>query len=93
MVAPREVVGNNIKGIRLKQGLSGSELADLLSYSQQHISRIERGLIRLNIEQIQYIANGLGVRIEELLDGIGFQTSPLVQIYSQACYFQGGRVS
>lgn len=88
MISPKEIVGSNIKKFRLKKGLSGAELADRLLCSQQHISRIERGLTRLNMEQIQHLANSLDVSIELLLEGIGFQDNPLEQIYNQVHYFQ-----
>lgn len=88
MVSPKEIVGNNIKRIRLNKGLSGAELADRLLCSQQHISRIERGVIRLNMEQIQFLADSLDVSINYLLEGIGFQCNPLDKIHNQECYFQ-----
>lgn len=88
MLLPREIVGDNIKKIRLQKGFSGAELADLLFCSQQHISRIERGVIRLNIEQIKHIADSLGVNIYILLEGVGYQSNPLEYIYNQVCYFQ-----
>jgi transcriptional regulator with XRE-family HTH domain len=88
MISPKEIVGGNIKRIRLKKGLSGAELAERILCSQQHISRIERGLTRLNMEQIQHLANSLDISIERLLEGIGFQDNPLDKIYNQECYFQ-----
>ncbi|MEQ4733185.1 helix-turn-helix domain-containing protein [Providencia rettgeri] len=44
-LSPKEIVGGNIYKARRAKGLSGSELADLLLCSQQHVSRIERGVI------------------------------------------------
>ncbi|MDN0005299.1 helix-turn-helix transcriptional regulator [Providencia stuartii] len=48
-LSPKEIVGSNIHKARRAKGLSGSELADLLLCSQQHVSRIERGVIRLHL--------------------------------------------
>lgn len=88
MLSPKEVIGNHIKRFRLKKGLSGAELAERLLCSQQHISRIERGVVRLNMMQIQYLADSLDITIDRLLEGIGFQNSPLERFYHQECYFQ-----
>ncbi|MGG4607733.1 helix-turn-helix domain-containing protein [Providencia sp. Me31A] len=70
MLSPKEIVGSNIKRIRQNQGITGSDLARLLLCSQQHVSRIERGLVRLNIEQIQLVADRLNVSISLLLRGV-----------------------
>lgn len=70
---PKVIVGNNIKRIRQEKGFSGSSLSKLLLYSQQHISRIERGEVRLHLSQVIHIANCLEVEVKELLFGVGFQ--------------------
>lgn len=88
MISPKEIVGSNIKRIRLKKGLSGAELAERLLCSQQHISRIERGLTRLSVAQIYCIADCLNVNIQWLLEGVGFLANPLDRIYDQMYYFQ-----
>ncbi|HAT1515433.1 TPA: helix-turn-helix transcriptional regulator [Morganella morganii] len=88
MISPKEMIGCNIRRIRLSKGLSGAELAERLLCSQQHVSRIERGIVRLNITQIQHLAGALEVSIDNLLEGMGYQYDPLEQIYNQACYSQ-----
>ncbi|HDN2513736.1 MULTISPECIES: helix-turn-helix domain-containing protein [Providencia] len=87
-LSPKEIVGSNILRARRAKGLSGSDLADLLLCSQQHVSRIERGVIRLHLEQIQQIASSLDVDINYLLDGVGFQNSSINYIHNMECYFK-----
>ncbi|MEX5926060.1 helix-turn-helix domain-containing protein [Providencia hangzhouensis] len=87
-LSPKEIVGGNIYKARRAKGLSGSELADLLLCSQQHVSRIERGVIRLHLEQIKQIANSLDIDINCLLDGVGFQNNSVNYIHNMECYFK-----
>lgn len=88
MTSPKEIVGSNIKNIRLEMGLNGVELADLLMCSQQHVSRIERGAVRLNMVQILHIADCLNVSVNVLLKGVGFQYNPLDNLCKLENYFQ-----
>ncbi|ENZ0348290.1 helix-turn-helix domain-containing protein [Morganella morganii] len=50
-----EKIGNYIKKIRKEKGLSGSELAKKLNFSQQQLSRYENGKTKLTIETINEI--------------------------------------
>lgn len=87
-LSPKEIVGKNVKEIRRKKGLSGVELAKLLFCSQQHVSRIERGEVRLSLEQIYDIADCLEVDIRELISGVGFQRAHSTKINKTMEYYQ-----
>ena len=55
-------VGQRIREIRLAAGLTIEELANTSKLgSKGHLSNMERGLVRPNIQTLKLIANGLGV--------------------------------
>jgi transcriptional regulator with XRE-family HTH domain len=57
----RRLVGQNVKDIRLKNGLSQEELAERSGFSQQYLSDLERGRRNPTIVSIYEIALALGV--------------------------------
>ncbi len=55
-------VGHRIREIRQEEGLTIQELAETSELgSKGHLSNLERGLVRPNIQTLKQIANGLGV--------------------------------
>jgi transcriptional regulator with XRE-family HTH domain len=64
-IAPDELaleVGQRIRQIREEEGLTIQELAETSELnSKGHLSNMERGLVRPNIQTLKQIANGLGV--------------------------------
>ena len=55
-------VGRRIKELREEEGLTIQELAETSKLgSKGHLSNLERGLARPNIQTLKQIANGLGV--------------------------------
>jgi transcriptional regulator with XRE-family HTH domain len=55
-------VGQRIREIREEEGLTIQELAETSELgSKGHLSNMERGLVRPNIQTLKQIANGLGV--------------------------------
>lgn len=61
-------VGQRIRDIRLAAGLTLEELAASSKLgSKGHLSNMERGLVRPNIQTLKLIANGLGVLPLDLL--------------------------
>ncbi len=53
--------GKYIRKMRLKKGLTGSELAELIGVSQQQISRYERGKNSLSLADYAFILSVLDV--------------------------------
>ncbi len=70
-VAPDELaleVGQRIREIRQEQGLTIQELAETSEIgSKGHLSSMERGLVRPNIQTLKQVADGLGVQPFDLL--------------------------
>ena len=66
-----EIIGRNIRRLRLKKGYSQEMLAELIgfSFSQKQISRYEKGEVkRLNYDFLKLIATVFEVEIEDLED-------------------------
>lgn len=62
-------VGNLIYKLRREQGLTQRQLADKLNISDRTISKWERGLGCPDVSLLAELSEGLGVNIEQLLDG------------------------
>lgn len=86
------LVGQRIRKIRRDRGLTGQQLGRLLALSQQHVSRIENGSVRLNVDQLQQASLVLEVTLDELLLGVGYQSKVLVSPLSCATYHQASSV-
>jgi transcriptional regulator with XRE-family HTH domain len=57
----REVVGQNVRRIRLARGLTQEQLAERSGFSQQYISGLEQGRRNPTIVTIYELATVLGV--------------------------------
>lgn len=70
-IAPDELaleVGQRIRDLRQEQGLTIQELAQTSEIgSKGHLSSMERGLVRPNIQTLKQVADGLGVQPLDLL--------------------------
>ena len=60
-------LGQHIKSIRKEKGLSQVELANSIGKDQQSIQRLETGRINPSYYYLCEIAEGLDVKIEEIL--------------------------
>lgn len=55
-------VGERIRSLRQAAGMSIQDLAESSAiYSKGHLSNVERGLVRPNVQTLKQIAEGLGV--------------------------------
>ena len=64
------LMGNHIRELRQKRGLTQSEFADILSVSFQAVSNWERGITPPDIENLVRIASYFGVLVDSLLSPI-----------------------
>ena len=62
-----KVFGENVRKHRLERGWSQEELAEKCGLHRTYIGSIERSERNVSLTNIQLIAKGLGVKIEELL--------------------------
>ena len=60
-------LGQNMKRIRSKNGMSQGDIARALEVDRGYISNIENGKKNPTIATIQKLANALGVSADELL--------------------------
>lgn len=63
----RRLVGQNVRRIRDRKGLTQEQFADLSGYSQQYISDLERGLRNPTIITVYELATALAVSHLDLL--------------------------
>ena len=53
----------DIKKLRISRNITQKQLAEITKLSQQHISKIEKGLVDPNYATLEKIANALGYKI------------------------------
>lgn len=63
----RKLVGDNVRRIRQRKGLTQEQLAEASGYSQQYISGLEKGLRNPTVITVFEIASALGVGHLDLL--------------------------
>jgi transcriptional regulator with XRE-family HTH domain len=64
---PAKRLGNNIRKIRLKKGISQGDICRKLGVDRSYISNIEAGKKNLTLATIERVADALSVRSSELL--------------------------
>ena len=60
-------IGDNLKRIRLKRGLSQNEVADKLNISRQAVSKWERNISSPDIETLEKLRKLYDVSFDELI--------------------------
>lgn len=63
------ILGKNIRERRLKLGLSGQQLAEMVGVSEPMISLTERGLKTPSVAVCAALAQALGCTLDELVFG------------------------
>ena len=61
------IVGRQLRTLRLKQSLNGTQLGKILGISQQHVSRYENGVTTLSIDTIVTICLYFNLSLNEFL--------------------------
>jgi len=67
-------IGNHIRILRQKKGLSQQNMADELGITVSSYSKMERGEIDLKLTRLNQIANALQVSVSEVLGEKEFST-------------------
>lgn len=63
----RQLVGRNVRRIRLSKGLTQEQFADSSGFSQQYLSDLERGRRNPTVVTLFELAQALGVEHVELV--------------------------
>ena len=63
----RKLVGQNVRRIRQKKGLTQEQFAEVSGFSQQYISSLERGRRNPTVVTLYELATALGVGHMELV--------------------------
>ncbi len=61
-------IGQSVRYIRMKKGISQEELAFIANLNMNSISTLERGLNNVKIKTLYAIAEALEVKIEDILN-------------------------
>lgn len=61
-------IGQSVRYIRMKKGISQEELAFRAGLNMNSISTLERGLNNVKIKTLYRIAEALNVKVEEILN-------------------------
>ncbi len=61
-------LGNRIRELRTRAGLTQAQLADRVDVSHEFMSRLERGLKAPSLATIEKIAKALGIALSEFFD-------------------------
>ena len=64
---PRKPLGKAIRNQREKLGLTQEQLAEKAEMHTTYVSGVERGIFNISIMKLARIADGLGVRIRDLV--------------------------
>jgi transcriptional regulator with XRE-family HTH domain len=67
MNSESEKLGNNLKRIRTKKGITQGDIARSLGVSRGFVSNIENGKTNPTLATIARLANAIGVTSDELL--------------------------
>lgn len=70
-------IGNNIRTIRMGQGLSLEELSGRCGIDAAPLSKLERGESNATVQTLDRVAKGLGVSMVELVDIREYRTGKL----------------
>jgi transcriptional regulator with XRE-family HTH domain len=57
----------NIRRLRMAQGLSQEQLAEVAQFHRTYVSQLERSVTNISIDGLERLAQALGVDIVELL--------------------------
>ena len=63
------MLSNNIKSLRMQNGLTQKELADKLHITSQAVSRWEKGEVEPSVSTIGQMAEIFGVTTDEIIGG------------------------
>ncbi|MBI4379344.1 MAG: helix-turn-helix transcriptional regulator [Nitrospinae bacterium] len=74
----RNIVGNNIRRLRLKAGLTQEDIALESGLSQGYVNQVESGKLRFTQKSLELIADALSVPLSELFRDENYPLLPKV---------------
>lgn len=66
----RECFGQRVRELRKIQGFSQEAFADRCGFVRTYMSRIETGTANPSLDAAKVLADGLGISLSELLEGL-----------------------
>ncbi len=87
---PRDVFLGMLREVRARQGVTQAALAEVMGFRQTDISKVERGVRRLDVLELRAWMSALGIPVAEFvseldrrltsIEVLGQQKSPRAQI-------------
>jgi transcriptional regulator with XRE-family HTH domain len=65
-----ERFGQHLRTLRLAKGLSQEGFAELCDLDRTYVSGIERGERNVSLRNLEVLANGLGLSLSDLFNGL-----------------------
>ena len=65
-VSARNLLALNVKELRLKMNMSQEKMAELAGFHRTYLSQIERCVVNVSVDNVEKIANQLGVPVARL---------------------------
>jgi len=62
-----QAVGERIRKLRVKKGITQDQLAELTGLNRVHLYRLENGRQSMTLNTLKIIADTLGVRVRDLV--------------------------
>ena len=72
----RQILSQNLRMLRLEQGLSQEQLAGIAGLHRTYVGSVERGERNISIDNIEKLANALGCNVTRLLEKDNNESSP-----------------
>ena len=66
----RKGFGQRVRELRSSQGFSQEAFADRCGFVRTYMSRIETGVANPSLDATKVLADGLGISLSELLEGL-----------------------
>lgn len=63
----RDLLARNLRRLRAQKGISQEELADLAGLHRTYVGSVERGERNISIDNIEKLANALGVKVTDII--------------------------
>ena len=72
----RQILSQNLRILRLEQGLSQEQLASLAGLHRTYVGSVERGERNISIDNIEKLAKALGCNLTKLLERDNDESTP-----------------
>jgi transcriptional regulator with XRE-family HTH domain len=69
-----QIIGQNVYRLRMKVGMTQTELADFTQLSKRYIQKIEHGTANITIDVLEKLLQVLKCQVKDVVGEIGYST-------------------